>query len=64
MKNKLIIMMLVLLATACQLQVNLGSSVVNVPVTKLQLGENEMKTDSKLDDIKNDQTSKFDGKVK
>ena len=56
--------MLVLLATACQLQVNLGSSVVNVPVTKLQLGENEMKTDSKLDDIKNDQTSKFDGKVK
>lgn len=64
MQIKIIYILFLLLVTSCQLQINIASSVVNVPVTKIQLGENEMLTESKLEDLTNDQTSKLDGKLK
>ena len=61
---KILFTLLLLLMTSCQLQLNVASSVVYVPVTKLQLGKNDMKTESSLEDFTNDQKSKLDGKLK
>ena len=59
-------MMFLILLSGCQLQINLGSSVVNVPVVKFQIseGDSDMLTESKLADITNDQKSKLDAKAK
>ena len=64
MQIKILFMLLLLLVTSCRLQLNVASSVIYVPVTKLQLGENDMKTESSLKDLTSEQKAKLDGKLK
>jgi len=64
MRLKLLFISSTLLFTSCQLQINVASSVVNVPVSKTQVGENEMLTESKLEDFTNEQKAKLDAKLK
>ena len=46
--------LLALMLCGCQLQINLASSVVNVPVSKTQVGDNPDMSGSSLKDLKND----------
>jgi len=55
-------LVLALMACSCQLQINLASSVVNVPVSKVQTGEDQEMTGSALEDLKNE--GQKGGKIK
>lgn len=58
--KKIIILFCLLLLTGCQLQINLASSVVNVPVNKAQYAEKDSENKMSGSDIKNpknDQTT-------
>jgi len=47
-----LLLLLLLLASSCQLQINIASSVINVPVVKTQLSDGDTKMEgSKLEDI-------------
>lgn len=39
-----------LLVTGCQIQVNFGSSVINVPISKTQVGKGQEMTGSDIED--------------
>jgi hypothetical protein len=46
-------LLLALSLCGCQLQINIASSVVNVPVSKTQIGDDQEMTGSALEDLKN-----------
>ena len=54
--------LLALSLCGCQLQINLASSVVNVPVSKVQAGGDQDMTGSALEDLKNE--GQKGGKIK
>lgn len=50
---KIFLIMILLMSCGCQIQINLASSVVNIPVTKTQLSEGNqtMQSEHKLKDL-------------